>query len=476
VFRVAAPHRTFVLAAVLALAAFNLFFRLDREIVTEWDESLYAISAAETAAHGHWIGTTFRGELDYYNTKPPLNVWMIAATFRVLGVSLLTLRLPSALAAWMTVLVLYAWSRRAFGARTAFLAAVVLSTTFGFIYVHSGRSANTDAPFTLLLLLVVVTLWSAAARPWRLVWLGPALAAIFLLRGTAVLMPISLIAAVEAIAGRPLRRRLPPLMCAVVLAAIPSLLWAHARWQLDGTVFLRRMVAYDLLARATAPLEGHHGSALYYLNVLQKDQYDWLLAAAAAILLVRPPWALARAQLGAWFPGAYRRALILGWAGITLLVPTVMRTKVAWYLNPFFPAFALLLGLLLDDALTRASTAAAWRRRTLVAAMLLAFAVAESKLIFYSYARRSLEGSAQGLLLAERDRLRSRRIFRAGWTRSGLFVAEHIVGAQAVEAYGEDDFLERGAPGDYMLMRSASADYTRLACVNANRRYALCTK
>ena len=43
---------------VLALAAVNLFVRLDREAVTEWDEALYAISAAETVRHGNWIGTT----------------------------------------------------------------------------------------------------------------------------------------------------------------------------------------------------------------------------------------------------------------------------------------------------------------------------------------------------------------------------------------------------------------------------------
>ena len=57
---------------MLAIAAFNLFFRLDREIVTEWDESLYAIRAAETVTHGDWLATTLDGELDYYNTKPPL--------------------------------------------------------------------------------------------------------------------------------------------------------------------------------------------------------------------------------------------------------------------------------------------------------------------------------------------------------------------------------------------------------------------
>src|SRR3954470_8079230 len=181
---------------VLAIAAFNLFFRLDREIVTEWDESLYAITAAETVKHGNWLATTFQGRLDYSNTQPPLNLWLIALSYKAFGINLFSLRLASALAAWTTVLVLLLWGRRAFGSATALFAGLVLSGAYGFLYVHSGRSANTDALFTLMVLLTVVALWLASDRPWHLAWLGAVLAAVFLLRGMAVLMPLTLIGAV----------------------------------------------------------------------------------------------------------------------------------------------------------------------------------------------------------------------------------------------------------------------------------------
>ena len=29
---------------------------------------------------------------------------------------------------------------------------------------------------------------------------------------------------------------------------------------------------------------------------------------------------------------------------MTVLIPTLMQTKLAWYLNPFYPLFALLVG------------------------------------------------------------------------------------------------------------------------------------
>jgi len=176
---------------VLGLAAFNLFFRLGREGVTEWDESLYAITAAEIVACGHWIGTTFMGALDYYNTKPPLNVWLIALSFKAFGSNLVSLRLPSIVAAWLTVAILQVWARRTLGSVVALLSSLVLSTTFGFIYDHAGRSANTDALFTLLVLLAIVTCWAARERPWRLAWLGPLTAAVFLLGLAVVLLPVA---------------------------------------------------------------------------------------------------------------------------------------------------------------------------------------------------------------------------------------------------------------------------------------------
>src|SRR3954462_1431148 len=87
--------------AVLALAAFNLTYRLGNESLTEWDESLYATSAFEMLESGNWVVTTFHGETDYYNSKPPLNVWLIALSMKAFGPSLTAMRVPSIVAAWL---------------------------------------------------------------------------------------------------------------------------------------------------------------------------------------------------------------------------------------------------------------------------------------------------------------------------------------------------------------------------------------
>ena len=115
---------------------------------------------------------------------------------RTFGTNLIALRLASTIAAFLTIGVLMWWTRRVWGAATAICAGIVLSSCFAFLHEHSGRSANTDALFTLLVLLTVVVLWAAQARAWVLAWIGPIAAAVFLLRGMGVLMPLVIVAAI----------------------------------------------------------------------------------------------------------------------------------------------------------------------------------------------------------------------------------------------------------------------------------------
>jgi len=152
-------------AAVLCLAAFNLTFRQHAVTLQHWDESPYATTAWEMLKSGDPIGTTFVGRLDYYNSKPPLNVWLIALSFKLFGVNLVALRVPIILASLATIVVVLVWVRRMLGDATALAAGLVLSTTFAYFHIHAGRQANTDAINTLLVVLV-----AAALGEGRIVW------------------------------------------------------------------------------------------------------------------------------------------------------------------------------------------------------------------------------------------------------------------------------------------------------------------
>lgn len=187
--------------AVLALAAVNLGLRLDREMVDVWDESLYATTALEMQRSGNWLVTTFQGAIDHYNSKPPLFVWLIAASFTTLGVNLWALRLLSAVSAGLTVALVGWCTHRLAGARAAILAALVLATTYPFLYVHAGRTANPDALLTLLQTGAAALIWTGGGwlRPFLL---GPVTGAAFMLKGPGILAPFAVLAAAEVWASR----------------------------------------------------------------------------------------------------------------------------------------------------------------------------------------------------------------------------------------------------------------------------------
>jgi len=449
--RICERHFAALALLVLGLAAFNLTYRLDREIVTDWDESLYAISASEMAASSHWIGVTYFGELDYYNSKPPLNVWLIALAFRAFGISLWSLRLVSVTAALLTVFAIITWGRRCFGAGVGLVAGVILSTTFGFLYVHAGRSANTDALFTLFVLLTAIVLWAADDNPWQQLWLGPLLAATFLLRGMAVLMPLSMVACVRVWRGSRSRIPLTASVATVFFVAAPIVLWAVARWRLDGSRFFEALLGNDFIARTRGPLDGHDGTPIFYLHILAKHHYDWLLAAVAAVVLFPVPWEPIRTAFRR--DANIRDVVLIAWMANAFLIPTAMATKLPWYVNPFYPAFALAIAWLLVHCLTIAGTTTHLHRRGVALAVIVAamLGVAEAKLHWYSFHYRDLRRSTQGLLLSERQRLQGRRVFCSRFYRGEAFVLGSLLrtNRQLTEDLGE--FLRDSRTGDYWL-------------------------
>jgi 4-amino-4-deoxy-L-arabinose transferase-like glycosyltransferase len=410
-------------------------------------------------------------------------VWLIAMTFEILGVNLISLRLPSVAAAWVTVAVLQEWTRRCFGSRVALIASLVLATTFGFVHVHAGRSAATDALFTLFTLLTVVTLWAEETRPTCRLWLGPLLAGTFLLRGMAVLLPLAIVAIVTMARPQSGTAKRLPTLGALALFLLIVAPWAIGRYHFDGLVFFRRMVVQDFITRTLWPIELHEGGPLYYVNILLKHHYDWMLAGVMAALSLRPWRRLRHPAERAGRAGT--AGLVAAWTVLTFLVPTVMQTKTPWYLTTFYPAFAVLLALWLTPALIAAIAARGrdWRAAATIATFLLAIIVAEARLLSYSAHYRDLGLSEQSLLLTERHQLRGRRVYMHPLARANHFVTEAVVGAFPKHAVDCDGFVDGSRDGDYWLsvQPCAARDvemvrtngrqylYQRRVCVSAGR-------
>ena len=132
---------------LLMLGAFVIFFRLgDRDM---WNglESESAIAGWDMVVTGRILIPHIL-DRPFIDNRPPGAWWLIAATYKLTGVrNTWTARLPSALAALVCILLVYAMGKRAANANAGFLSALILMGML--FFVITGRMSQQDMPLTL---------------------------------------------------------------------------------------------------------------------------------------------------------------------------------------------------------------------------------------------------------------------------------------------------------------------------------------
>jgi 4-amino-4-deoxy-L-arabinose transferase-like glycosyltransferase len=267
-------HRGGHYALLLAASAALFLINLGGPSLWDVDEGRNAGCAYEMLESGNYLVPTFNGELRV--DKPPLLYWLQVAAYRLLGVNELAARLPSALAALLTVLLTYELGRALFRPSTGLLAGVVLMSTP--MVCAAARFANPDALLNLFTVLPLLTFWLGLARtgkyPFVLVGLGMALAV--LAKGpVGCVMPAAVMAAF-LVWTRQLRVLWTPRLLLGVLAfAVVALPWYALVGAETKGQFLRGFLLEHNIGRFQDPMEDHGGGPFYYLIVLTVGFAPW---------------------------------------------------------------------------------------------------------------------------------------------------------------------------------------------------------
>ena len=147
--RLAASWHVGAVGGVLALAAFLDFFRLDRN---GYANTYYAgaVRSMLKSWHNFFFVSFDPGGLVSVD-KPPLALWLEAASAKLFGYSGVTILLPEALAGVLAVWVLYLLVARCFGRVAGVVAALALAVSP--VSVSINRDNNPDALLALLLVL-----------------------------------------------------------------------------------------------------------------------------------------------------------------------------------------------------------------------------------------------------------------------------------------------------------------------------------
>lgn len=337
------PEKSYyiLLAVILSAALFNIFYNLGNTPINSWDEARHGISTYEMLKNRNLIVNTYAYENDYWNLKPPLSFWAISLGYAIAGFNPLGLRFFSGIAAFLTIVIVTVFTKHTFGKFASIISAAVLATTPQYILSHSARSGDADS---LHVLFFTVAMVSAALTNKNIKWLyvsGLSFALSFLTKSWHSLSIFAIAGLYLVISKTVYKIKAGDWIIFGLMSVFPILTWGILRFSNDGTVFFRKMISFDLLARSSNSLEGHTGGPSYYLQTLQYDYFIWLLILAASFMLflftARPEYDR----------NTLNTALLLSlWISMLLLLYSAAKTKITWYILPIFPALAISIGAL----------------------------------------------------------------------------------------------------------------------------------
>lgn len=342
------------------VASALLFLNLGRIPLFEPDEGRYADIALTMVKTGDWI--TPRMNSITHLHKPPLSSWLVAASFKLLGPSEWSARLPSVLLSLLILGGILSLGKFLFDFKTGFYTAWILLTSI--FYLATSRLCITDMALTFFVFLALNSaahlFFGTRRRPLHFYLFAFSLALGMLTKGPVAWMVALLPPIIFGIwKKRGFGISLKHWIFAAFLTIPLSLSW-YVLMAIKNPATLDYFVHYQLLGRVFKGATGHAHPFYYYLIVFPLGFFPWTLSI----------WETAASSFREKDDKIHFLWL---WFVIPFVLFSIFRTKLATYVVPLFPAIALLVGRFWQQFESRH---AAPRRPLLVLSWFIAFSPA----------------------------------------------------------------------------------------------------
>ena len=368
------------LASLLALSLvcyLTYFYHLGDSALWDPDEGRSGVIAKEMVNSGNWVTLTHNGKP--YHDKPALYFWLVALGLKILGLTEFAVRLPSALAASLTVGAVYLWGSMSGGWRRGLWGGIVLVTSLAFTAL--GRLGKMDMLFSLFFSAgLLYFLWwlhknngshilrkqNEGAAIQSRVWIWPFyvfLALASLTKGpVGAFLPLLIVGLALGLRKRwDLLREIHLLRGMVVILLVSGswYLWAGLRDPEFITTFLWN---HNVLRFFTIQQGIDHSEPVYYfLPVLMGGFLPWSLFLPVVLHYL---WEKRRDQ------GHEERLFLVVWFATVLIFFSLSRNKLGTYILPAFPPLALLTGDFFSQIAEKGESRP-WRKRWVLYATLI---------------------------------------------------------------------------------------------------------
>lgn len=418
--------------ALLALTCgVNLFLYIGEVPILNWDEARHGISAYEMLQSGNYIVNTYRNSPDYWNVKPPLSFWAIAASFKLFGVSVFSFRFVSVLSILLTTIMVVLFTGKRISWSAGLLAGALLITAKPFMLEHNARSGDADALFIVLTTSAVFTTLKAKEHLYWLYISCILLAMGFLTKSFHIIPPVCIVIGLALwIRGYEMFRFRVFSLC-LLCGVTPVLIWATVRYNIDGTTFFESMWHNDVYKRVTTFVEGHTGSGpIFYIHILRLNFESAILVVIMCFAGLMLHTFQHRSSLKHLFLDDNKILLcqLAFCIALTLLLFYCSTTKLKWYIYPIIPFGAILLAATMDVLFRRLWSlwSSKFCRVALISTLVIFCGLQEYRLIEGILSQMKKQDSTQQALQAFGQQVRGVAVYleQGGWEQKDVLAAQ----------------------------------------------------
>lgn len=310
----------------------------------DWDENIYGAASKSMFTSGDYFRISVNGQL--FTEKPPFYFWLASFFYSIFGIGEFATRLPSVLSALFSFSVLYFFGKRLISEKFGLVWALIYSSSL--LPLMLSKTAYIDHLFNTFLLCSILCLFlydreqkenNSSQRMKWLILASLSMGIGVLTKGPlGIAMPAFSFAAVRIWERRFRFSFIHLLLCIILTLGVVSSYYL-TDYLMHGDGFIAGFVEFQKKL-LTKSLESHTGPWFYHALVVLIGFFPWtpILFGYA----FKP-----RTSLFEKSDTGTLAKILLAWAGIVLLIFSIVQTKLPHYSSSiyfplsFFAAYAI---------------------------------------------------------------------------------------------------------------------------------------
>lgn len=327
--------KAFHLVILLSFYSFIVFYNLGENAFRNADESFYALTAREMVRTGDWLTPRIDNEIAF--SKPPLMTWLTAMSISAFGFSEFSARLPAATFGILTLWLTYLFAEALFDRKTAFLASLMLATCYQFLYFHSSKTGEFDSAIAFLVLLSIYFIFQSHHQFRFFYFAWASIGAIFMVKPPLIIVPFCILILDRLVTRRLRDIRMRQWMVGAAIFALVALPWHIFELILHGKAFIDLYVFDQMIGRRVGPEMSFVSGLEFYGRAVFMGFYPWSIVVPFATVYC----------LTSLHHGTHRNQNVVLMIQVVMLVLlfSAVPLRYPWYINPMYPALAILNGV-----------------------------------------------------------------------------------------------------------------------------------